>query len=147
MNLQTDVNNCGACARVCNLANANESCAAGACGIASCLAGFGNCDAMVANGCETNLNTTPASRGALRARVQPRQRERELRRGRLRHRELHRGLRQLRRDGRQRMRDQPQQHARELRRLRPRVQPRQRERELRGGRVRRRELPRGLRQL
>ncbi len=41
----------------CPLANANGACASGACGVASCTAGFADCDANAANGCETATNT------------------------------------------------------------------------------------------
>ena len=51
------VANCGTCGTICNLANATEACTAGACAIASCSAGFANCDANPANGCETPTNT------------------------------------------------------------------------------------------
>jgi hypothetical protein len=53
-NLQSDVNHCGTCATVCPLvANGTRSCTTGTCGIASCSAGYGNCDNQLANGCET----------------------------------------------------------------------------------------------
>ncbi len=64
VNLQTSAANCGACGRACALANATAGCAAGACTIARCAAGFGNCDGMAANGCETNVNTSATSCGA-----------------------------------------------------------------------------------
>jgi len=62
-NLSTAVGNCGICGNVCNLANANEGCAAGACTVASCEPGFGNCDGLAANGCETNLSTAVGNCG------------------------------------------------------------------------------------
>ena len=52
-NLLTDVNNCGACSNVCNLANATPGCTSGSCVIASCNAGYADCDGNAANGCET----------------------------------------------------------------------------------------------
>src|SRR3989338_2650820 len=52
----TDPRNSGACGRRCVFANAYPSCSAGQCGVAGCNAGFGNCDANGANGCEVNLN-------------------------------------------------------------------------------------------
>jgi len=58
INLNTSVNNCGACGTVCSAANGTSSCAAGNCQVASCNAGFGNCDNNAADGCETNLNTS-----------------------------------------------------------------------------------------
>jgi hypothetical protein len=50
---------CGACNRGCSVANGTGGCSGGACRVASCNAGFGNCDGNAANGCETNLNTDP----------------------------------------------------------------------------------------
>jgi hypothetical protein len=49
--------NCGMCGAACDLANAAESCATGACRLSTCNPGFGNCDGNEANGCETQLNT------------------------------------------------------------------------------------------
>ena len=54
-NLNATTASCGACGRVCSLANATAACAAGACSVASCAANFGNCDGNAANGCETDL--------------------------------------------------------------------------------------------
>lgn len=57
---ETDIrtlSNCGACGTSCDLANASESCASGSCALTTCNGGFGNCDGMVANGCETPLTT------------------------------------------------------------------------------------------
>ena len=55
-NLQTDVNNCGFCGRVCQIPNATAACANGACVMASCHEGFADCDGQAANGCETRLD-------------------------------------------------------------------------------------------
>jgi hypothetical protein len=52
-----DVANCGRCDRACTLANASEACVMGECEIASCDAGFGDCDTMVPTGCETSLSS------------------------------------------------------------------------------------------
>jgi hypothetical protein len=50
--------NCGRCGNACPVpANATASCAAGMCG-AACMAGFGNCDGDLTNGCEANTNTS-----------------------------------------------------------------------------------------
>ena len=62
--LTTSPTNCGACGTACVLPNATTGCAAGRCTVASCNAGFGDCDGDPSNGCETNLNTTAASCGA-----------------------------------------------------------------------------------
>jgi hypothetical protein len=60
-----DATACGAACTVCAVpANATAACAAGACGLGACAAGFGNCDMMPANGCETNLTNDPANCGA-----------------------------------------------------------------------------------
>lgn len=59
-----DVNNCGACGNVCPAgANGEPACVNGTCGFA-CDAGFGDCDGMAANGCETALATSVTSCGA-----------------------------------------------------------------------------------
>ena len=57
VNKNTDVNNCGVCGTVCNVANANEACSAGSCTISSCISPYLNCDGSYANGCEINKNT------------------------------------------------------------------------------------------
>ncbi len=51
-NLLMDVNNCKACGTPCTLANANNACTNGACGIASCKAGYANCNNQAGDGCE-----------------------------------------------------------------------------------------------
>ncbi len=62
--LQSTPTSCGRCGNACSLANATAGCSSGACAIASCNAGFANCDAMTANGCEVNLTNTVTSCGA-----------------------------------------------------------------------------------
>jgi hypothetical protein len=65
VNTQSNVNNCGACGTVCAaVANGSAGCVAGVCVVASCNAGFGNCDNLSSTGCETNLNTTNSNCGA-----------------------------------------------------------------------------------
>ncbi len=60
---RTELGNCGACGAVCPTpANASPTCAAGTCGF-TCNAGFGNCDGMAANGCETSLSASLANCG------------------------------------------------------------------------------------
>jgi len=63
-NLQTSTAHCGTCGRVCSFANGVAGCTAGACTLASCNAGFADCDMNPANGCETDLNTALGSCGA-----------------------------------------------------------------------------------
>ena len=52
-NTRSDTAHCGSCAKRCDGLNANNvTCSAGACAFTTCLAGFGDCDANKANGCE-----------------------------------------------------------------------------------------------
>ena len=71
----TDANNCGKCGNVCggnlvcvnggctcpmcNIPNSKTKCVNNQCTWDSCIAGFGDCDNNVGNGCEVNLNTDP----------------------------------------------------------------------------------------
>lgn len=57
VNTQTDRNHCGSCTNACNLPNAVPACTGGACTIASCNAGFGDCNNIASDGCEANINT------------------------------------------------------------------------------------------
>jgi hypothetical protein len=59
---QRSVMHCGACDRPCAPPHAEPRCAAGTCAVASCAQGFGDCDGLPANGCETALNS-PANCG------------------------------------------------------------------------------------
>lgn len=45
------------CAR-CDAPNATAACKVGACGVGACVAGFGDCNALPADGCEANLQTS-----------------------------------------------------------------------------------------
>jgi hypothetical protein len=58
------LSNCGGCGVVCSLSHASGSCATGACLLASCDAGWGNCDSNPLNGCETNLLSSSSHCGA-----------------------------------------------------------------------------------
>ena len=49
--------NCGACGNQCTAANGTAACTNGICAVGSCNPGFGNCDGVAGNGCETNLST------------------------------------------------------------------------------------------
>jgi len=62
-NLNTTPSSCGSCGRACTVANGAPGCVGGACTVASCNPGFADCDNNPANGCETNLNSTPSSCG------------------------------------------------------------------------------------
>ena len=53
----TTLTNCAVCGTACSLAHATATCGSGSCAIASCSAGWGNCDGVASNGCETALNT------------------------------------------------------------------------------------------
>jgi hypothetical protein len=62
---RTNVDNCGACGHACpTVTNGVRGCAASTCVIATCNAGFGNCDGNTANGCEVNEQTDLANCGA-----------------------------------------------------------------------------------
>ncbi len=52
--LLTDVQNCGMCGMACNLPNAFEGCAAGACTILACAPNFFNNNNVALDGCEFN---------------------------------------------------------------------------------------------
>src|SRR5690606_36933852 len=53
--LATDPMNCGACALACAMPNAVPGCVDGACTIATCIAGFADCDSDASNGCELDV--------------------------------------------------------------------------------------------
>ncbi|MBI5515938.1 MAG: hypothetical protein HY909_19305 [Deltaproteobacteria bacterium] len=57
-----DPAHCGACDTVCAAAGGAATCAAGRCGI-TCATGRGDCDGVLANGCESDLRTTSAHCG------------------------------------------------------------------------------------
>lgn len=55
--VSTDELNCGTCGHVCDFQNATGECMGGACVIASCSAGFGDCNGMGDDGCEAATTT------------------------------------------------------------------------------------------
>nr|MBK7066715.1 hypothetical protein [Deltaproteobacteria bacterium] len=61
--LAVTTSHCGACGTACSAANGVAGCAAGACTVASCDTGFGDCDGMAANGCEVNTRSSAAHCG------------------------------------------------------------------------------------
>ncbi|MEZ4409600.1 MAG: fibrinogen-like YCDxxxxGGGW domain-containing protein [Polyangiales bacterium] len=63
VNTQTSAGNCGGCGMACMVSNATAACVSGACAVGSCNAGFGDCDGMAANGCETDTRTTVTACG------------------------------------------------------------------------------------
>ena len=62
-NLLKDPKNCGACGNVCSLANATAFCSSGLCWVESCNFGWGDCDGVFSNGCETNVLTNSKNCG------------------------------------------------------------------------------------
>lgn len=50
--LDTDPKNCGGCGQICDAPNGTPGCAAGSCTIASCAAGYVDCNGSAADGCE-----------------------------------------------------------------------------------------------
>ncbi len=65
-NLNTSTSNCGACGTVCpgaGAANTVVTCTATVCG-STCATGFGDCDGLSSNGCESNLATDSRNCGA-----------------------------------------------------------------------------------
>ncbi len=60
---QTDPDDCGSCGAPCATPNATPECAAGACTIAACNAGYADCDGDASDGCEVDINTNPAACG------------------------------------------------------------------------------------
>ena len=53
--LLTDLDHCGACGAVCNLANATHSCIAGDCTLEMCDMGYDDCNMVETDGCEIDL--------------------------------------------------------------------------------------------
>ena len=65
-NLSTSVTSCGACGNAC-APGANvvtEKCAGGSCQVATCAAGYADCDQTNADGCEVQTSADPANCGA-----------------------------------------------------------------------------------
>ncbi|MEZ4410942.1 MAG: hypothetical protein R3A52_31360 [Polyangiales bacterium] len=62
-NVLSSAANCGGCGAACALPHATPACAEGRCAVGACEAGWGDCDANPANGCETNLSTSGGSCG------------------------------------------------------------------------------------
>jgi hypothetical protein len=62
-NLLTDPNNCGSCGNMCTVAHGSAACVNGACQIAACDAGWGDCNQSYGDGCETDLTGDPNNCG------------------------------------------------------------------------------------
>jgi hypothetical protein len=58
VNLNTSTTHCGACGRGCVIPNGAPVCTAGVCGVGACNAGFGNCNSVVADGCEVDVRSS-----------------------------------------------------------------------------------------
>ncbi len=56
--LAATVEHCGRCGNRCNLAGGTAACVGGQCVIAACGGDFADCDALAANGCETDVRTS-----------------------------------------------------------------------------------------
>jgi MYXO-CTERM domain-containing protein len=57
--IQSDADNCGGCEVHCDIPNATAACSAGACVVAECEAGWGDCNGEGEDGCEVELDTNP----------------------------------------------------------------------------------------
>ncbi|HEY4106710.1 MAG TPA: hypothetical protein VGM44_22575, partial [Polyangiaceae bacterium] len=62
-NTTNDVNNCGGCGKACVVPNGTPSCVNSVCKVATCNAGFADCDGKITNGCETNIAGDSANCG------------------------------------------------------------------------------------
>ncbi len=69
--LSSTVEHCGRCGNACSFANASASCLGGTCRMNSCATGFGNCDSLADNGCETPLTTDARNCGSCRRACSP----------------------------------------------------------------------------
>jgi hypothetical protein len=58
-----DPKNCGGCGKECFVLNGTAGCSMGKCTVASCNAGWGDCDGQAGNGCETDLNNSLSNCG------------------------------------------------------------------------------------
>lgn len=69
--LATNPKHCGACGAACQLPDAVAGCAGGACLVAACVTGRGDCDGKLLNGCEVDLAKDPDHCGACGATCAP----------------------------------------------------------------------------
>ncbi|MCC6903802.1 MAG: hypothetical protein IT377_32845 [Polyangiaceae bacterium] len=69
--LATDPKHCGACGAACQLPSAIPGCSGGACLVAACVTGRGDCDGKLLNGCEVDLSTSSEHCGACGAACAP----------------------------------------------------------------------------
>ena len=59
IHLDTDTGHCGSCGEQCSFQHAGAQCATGNCLMATCDAGFEDCDGDPSNGCEANIDNDP----------------------------------------------------------------------------------------
>ncbi|HXN31784.1 MAG TPA: hypothetical protein VN894_07985 [Polyangiaceae bacterium] len=59
-----DPSNCNGCRNVCALTHATAGCTNSTCVVAACATGYGSCDGIDSNGCETNTRTDTNNCGA-----------------------------------------------------------------------------------
>jgi len=58
---QTDPDNCGGCGIVCIVPHSGGACEAGQCAVGTCDDGWGDCDGVADNGCETETACGPSA--------------------------------------------------------------------------------------
>ncbi len=70
---QADVDNCGGCKKACAIPahTTGATCTAAKCGYAACSAGHSDCDAVLANGCESSTAGDPKNCGGCGKACQP----------------------------------------------------------------------------
>ncbi|MFO0594691.1 MAG: MopE-related protein [Myxococcaceae bacterium] len=56
-NVNSDVNNCGNCNVVCTTPNGTPACQLSQCAVGTCNSGWANCNGLVPDGCESNVNS------------------------------------------------------------------------------------------
>ncbi len=61
--ITSDPANCGGCGTACALPHATAACTGGACAVMACDTGWGDCNGVASDGCETNLTTDPVHCG------------------------------------------------------------------------------------
>ncbi|MFI5298457.1 MAG: hypothetical protein ACHREM_10185, partial [Polyangiales bacterium] len=62
-NVFNDLHHCGACTTDCTHANTSEECSGGNCKVDSCQPGYADCNLSPADGCETDVQTSPTNCG------------------------------------------------------------------------------------
>ena len=62
--LNTETDNCGLCARLCDTPNATSACNSGVCEISSCTAPWSDCNGLYGDGCESDISSSTSHCGA-----------------------------------------------------------------------------------